>query len=138
MTVRIKRIYDEPSADDGFRVLVDRIWPRGISKERAKADVWLKEVAPSTQLRHWWNHDPEQIDEFTSRYRKELRDEKSTSAALAELREHITQNERAGTDTTLVYSAKDPELNQARVLADYLSDQLSPGNDHPPAPRSPS
>lgn len=143
MAVRIKRVYDDPSADDGFRVLVDRIWPRGITKERAKADLWLKEVAPSTQLRRWWNHDQKQADEFTRRYRAELAEDTVTNAALARLQEHIAQNERSGTNTTLVYSAKDPELNQARALDDYLADprsQVSAArrDDDPTAPRSPS
>ncbi|WP_022885636.1 DUF488 family protein [Glaciibacter superstes] len=143
MTIRIKRVYDDPSADDGFRVLVDRIWPRGITKERANADLWLKEVAPSTELRHWWNHDPEQIDEFTRRYRAELTADAGTNAALSELQDHVGQNERAGANTTLVYSAKDPELNQARVLADYLAGHPldHPADhpaDHPPGSASPA
>lgn len=142
MTVRIKRVYDAPSGNDGFRVLVDRIWPRGMTKERAKADLWLKEVAPSTQLRHWWNHDPKQVDEFTRRYRAELAEDSTTNAALARLQEHIAQNEHAGANTTLVYSAKDPELNQARALADYLADlraqaAADQGDDAPSAPPSP-
>ncbi|HWL60327.1 MAG TPA: DUF488 family protein [Microbacteriaceae bacterium] len=116
-TLRIKRIYDEAAADDGFRVLVDRLWPRGVSKERAELGLWLKEIAPSTELRNWWDHDPARLDEFTARYHAELDD----NPAVDELRE-VTATHPT---TTLLYGAHDPELNQARVLRDYLGGATS-------------
>lgn len=110
--VRIKRAYEQASADDGCRVLVDRLWPRGLSKERAELDEWLKDVAPSTELRTWWNHDPARMQEFALRYRAEL---DSNTDAVGALRALVD----AGV-TTLVYGAKDPQVNHARVLAEYL------------------
>src|ERR1700755_1754017 len=79
-TVRIARIYDEPSADDGRRILVDRLWPRGVSKERAHLDDWCKEIAPSTELRRWYGHDPDLFEEFSARYRAELSDGEQAEA----------------------------------------------------------
>jgi len=112
MDLRLARVYDPPGQDDGFRVLVDRVWPRGIRKEDAKADVWLKEAGPSTELRKWFGHDPERFDEFARRYRTEL----EGGAALAELREIVAEHPVV----TLLYGAKDTEHNQAVVLADVL------------------
>ncbi len=111
--VRIKRVYEEPAKSDGFRVLVDRIWPRGVSKEEADLDEWLKEVGPSTELRHWFGHDPVRFEEFAQRYRKELQD----SEALAELRAWVREHPVV----TLVYGAKDTEHNQAVVLRQLLT-----------------
>ena len=113
MDVRVKRVYAPPSADDGLRVLVDRIWPRGISKAAAAVDLWLKGVAPSTELRTWFGHDPERMAEFTARYRAEL----DANPAAAELRGLATDHDRI----TLVYSAHDERHNQAVVLAAYLA-----------------
>ena len=112
--MRIKRAYEAASASDGCRVLVDRLWPRGVSKERADLTEWLKEIAPSTALRTWWNHDPERMEEFALRYRAEL---DSNTEAVAQLRALVA----AGV-TTLVYGAKDPQVNHARVLAEYLQE----------------
>ncbi|WP_104166944.1 DUF488 domain-containing protein [Cryobacterium sp. N22] len=120
MSIRIKRIYDDAADDDGFRVLVDRLWPRGVTKERARLDAWLKEVAPSPELRTWWNHDPERIGEFAVRYRAELDDDPETMRAVTALRELAAH---ATGPTTLLYGAKDPVVNHARVLADYLGDK---------------
>ena len=106
--VQIKRVYETQAPDDGFRILVDRIWPRGLSKDRAAVDVWLREVGPSTELRRWFGHDPERFQEFATRYRAELKG----SPALAELRRLCAEHDRA----TLVYGAKDTEHNQAVVL----------------------
>ena len=117
MSVRIKRAYEEASASDGCRVLVDRLWPRGVSKERAQLDEWLKEVAPSPELRTWWKHDPEQMDEFALRYRAELAGKAETQAAVVQLRALAA----AGV-TTLIYGAKDPHVNHARILAEYLEE----------------
>ena len=112
--VRIKRAYEAAITSDGCRVLVDRLWPRGVSKERAELDEWLKDVAPSTELRTWWNHDPARMEEFALRYRAEL---DSNTEAVRALRALVD----AGV-TTLIYGAKDPHVNHARVLAEYLKE----------------
>lgn len=111
-TVRTKRVYDEALPEDGVRVLVDRVWPRGLSKEKVQADKWLKEAAPSTELRKWFGHDPEKWDEFRERYSMELDDK-------PELVEELRETMRSST-VTLLYSAKDTEHNQAVALRDYL------------------
>ena len=116
MIVQIKRIYDDAADGDGYRVLVDRLWPRGVTKERAQLDAWLKEIAPSPALRTWWKHDPEHQDEFAIRYRAELDGNPATMKAVIELRELAAQ----GGPTTLLYGAKDPEVNHAKILAQYL------------------
>src|ERR1700742_2164073 len=113
MTVRIQRVYDEPAADDGYRVLVDRLWPRGVSKQQAQLDEWLKDVAPSPELRTWFGHKPERFAEFKARYEAELR----TNPAVGELRELIKNEDTV----TLLYGARDPRINHAAVLRDYLS-----------------
>jgi uncharacterized protein YeaO (DUF488 family) len=107
-----KRIYDDPAAGDGFRVLVDRLWPRGVSKERAALDLWLKEIAPSTELRTWFHARTDAYEEFAARYKAELR----TNPAVDELR----RIERANPTVTLLYSVKDPVHNHAVILVDYL------------------
>nr|WP_167309735.1 DUF488 domain-containing protein [Terrimesophilobacter mesophilus] len=112
--VRIKRIYEDPAADDGYRVLVDRIWPRGVSKDRAKLDEWLKEAAPSTQLRTWFHHEEPKWDEFQSRYRAEL----DENEAVGDLRRILASQPVV----TLLYSARNEEENQAVVLRDYLTE----------------
>lgn len=114
MEIQIKRIYDEPSPDDDFRVLVDRLWPRGVSKERAALDLWDKDVAPSPELRTWWNHDPDSFDEFAERYRSEL----EAGDAPAALLEKAGAHDRL----TLLYAAHDPAVNHAAVLRDVLRD----------------
>lgn len=123
MGIQIKRVYDEPSAGDGTRVLVDRLWPRGVSKENARLDAWLKQIAPSPELRRWWNHDPARLDEFAVRYRAELDTAAETAAAVQELRALIGRDEETQTTTTLLYGARDPEVNHARILAEYLADK---------------
>ncbi|BCH25497.1 DUF488 domain-containing protein [Mesorhizobium sp. L-8-3] len=109
----LKRIYEPKSDDDGLRVLVDRLWPRGIRKQDAEIDLWLKDIAPSPELRQWFDHDPVRWSEFNRRYRAELLSKKE---ALAELREKAR-----GQTVTLVYAAKDVEHNQAVVLREVLS-----------------
>ena len=111
MKLMIKRVYEQPVAGDGKRILVDRLWPRGLSTAKARVDLWLKDIAPSTALRQWFGHDPEKWPEFRKRYRAELKD----NPALAELRDLS----RKGT-VTLVYSAKDELHNQAVVLRQVL------------------
>lgn len=112
MTIKIKRAYERPEAGDGFRVLVDRLWPRGVSKGSARLDLWLKEIAPSTPLRKWFGHDPKKWKEFRTRYMRELEEH---SNLVAELLEHAKKE-----TVTLVYGAKDEEHNDAVVLKDYL------------------
>jgi len=110
--VLIKRVYEPASADDGFRVLVDRLWPRGVSHERAALDLWLKEIAPSTELRVWYGHQQDRFAEFARRYGVEL----DANPAVDRLRGLIADH----AVTTLLYGAKTP-LNEAAVLADYLA-----------------
>ncbi len=110
--VRMKRAYEAPSEDDGARVLIDRLWPRGLSKERAAVDLWLKEIAPSTELRKWFNHTPELFPEFRDRYTAEIR---AHPEALAKLQQLAAE----GT-LTLVYSAHDSAHNDAVVLREIL------------------
>lgn len=107
--IRLKRVYENRSADDGFRVLVDRLWPRGLSKEKAKIDLWLKEIAPSTQLREWFGHDPEKWEEFQKRYKHELISQKV-------LIKQLKQLEKKHKTITLLFGAKDVLHNQAVVL----------------------
>lgn len=113
MNVAIKRIYDDPSADDGYRVLVDRLWPRGISKERAKLDEWLKEIAPSPELRVWFDHDPARFEEFAARYTAELDANEAVTRLQGSIKEHAA--------VTLLYAAHDPHVNHAAVLLAYLT-----------------
>lgn len=110
--IKIKRIYDDYAKEDGHRVLVDRIWPRGISKEKAKLDDWCKEIAPSSELRKWFNHKEDRFDEFRNRYKKEL---KKHEKDLKKLRE-IAQEKRL----CLLFGAKDKKRNQAVVLKEVL------------------
>lgn len=112
--LKLKRIYESPQASDGFRVLVDRVWPRGVSKDRAHIALWLKEVGPSTALRKWFGHDPRRWPEFQKRYRQELREK-------SELTERVAQLEKEHRVVTLVFSARDEERNQAVVLRDFLA-----------------
>jgi len=113
--VRVRRIYDDPAPDDGDRVLVDRLWPRGISKVRAALDEWCKEVAPSTGLRKWYAHDPAKYPEFRERYLAELRDE-DHAAALADLRARA-----AAGPLTLLTASRRADISEAAVLQDLLT-----------------
>jgi uncharacterized protein YeaO (DUF488 family) len=114
MSIGLKRAYEPPGAKDGKRILVDRVWPRGISKEELHLDGWYREIAPSTQLRKWFGHDPERWPEFQKRYLAELR--------RAALREPLDELAKLGkrSKVTLVFGARDEEHNQAIVLRDYL------------------
>ena len=112
MDVRVKRAYESASAEDGYRVLIDRLWPRGVSKQQAKLDEWDHELAPSRELREWFGHEPDRFPEFRRRYIDELR---ANRPRLSELRRRA----RTGT-LTLVYSAHDTEHNDAVVLAEVL------------------
>jgi uncharacterized protein YeaO (DUF488 family) len=110
--VQIKRIYDAPARSDGLRVLVDRVWPRGITKEAAALDFWIKEIAPSTELRKWFNHDPQRWTDFRLRYRRELR---KHAKELQELKAQAAKRR-----VTLLFGARDTEHNQAVVLREAL------------------
>jgi uncharacterized protein YeaO (DUF488 family) len=112
MSIQIKRVYATPEAADGKRILVDRLWPRGLTKERARVDLWLKDVAPSTELRKWFGHDPAKWVEFNRRYRVELTKNREAFSFL--------KAEVAGGPVTLVYSAKDEKHNEAVVLKALL------------------
>lgn len=110
--IQIKRIYDPPENTDGFRILVDRLWPRGIKKEAANIDVWLKAVAPSNNLRKWFNHETDKWEKFSEAYQLELKN----SEAMKELIQYVKPPKRV----TLLYAAKDEEHNQAIVLKKFL------------------
>jgi uncharacterized protein YeaO (DUF488 family) len=110
--VRVKRIYEPPDAGDGYRVLVDRLWPRGVSRERARLDQWARELAPSDELRRWFGHDPARFNEFRSRYLTELR---GHAEEVAELRQRASSG-----PLTLLYAARDEQHNEAVVLAELL------------------
>jgi uncharacterized protein YeaO (DUF488 family) len=111
--IKIKRIYESAAEEDGFRILVDRLWPRGIKKETAKMDMWLKEIAPSNELRKWFSHDPEKWEEFKKKYAKEL-------AAKQPLLKEIRQIEKEKGTVTLLYSARDVGHNNAVALRAVL------------------
>lgn len=112
MSVRAKRAYEPPEDGDGYRVLVDRLWPRGVSRDDARIDEWSKDVAPTTDLRKWFGHDADRFDAFRERYRAELDGSEALEHLRALVREHPV--------VTLVYGAKDGEHNQAVVLAEAL------------------
>jgi len=111
--IKIKRAYEKPSKDDGYRILADRLWPRGISKNKARIDSWLKEISPSSELRKWFSHDLEKWNEFKKRYRMELKNQK-------ELLQKIKEIEKENGVVTLVYAAKDERHNSAVLLLDEL------------------
>jgi uncharacterized protein YeaO (DUF488 family) len=113
MNIKIKRVYEPPDRADGTRVLVDRLWPRGVTKAKAGVDLWLKDVAPSTELRKWFGHDPGKWVKFKSRYRAEL---KNNDEQVALLRKEIVKG-----PATLVYGARDEEHNAAVVLQEFLN-----------------
>lgn len=114
--VDIKRVYEQAADEDGVRILVDRLWPRGVSKERAALSGWLKDVAPSPDLRRWWHHDPDRFEDFARRYCIELDDNPALEDLLSIAREHDR--------TTLVYAAKNPAVNHALILRDYVRQAL--------------
>ena len=112
MTIRLKRVYEKPEKVDGFRILVDRLWPRGLTKEKAALDLWLKELAPSTELRKWFGHDPKKWKSFRRRYLTELKNREDELGL-------IKSKAREGT-VTLLYGARDQEHNEAVVLKQLL------------------
>ena len=121
MQVRIKRVYEEPDAHDGLRVLVDRFWPRGLSKSQAKVDLWLREIAPSTELRKWFGHDPAKWTEFQRRYCAELH---RNSEQVRLLRQELHKG-----PVTLLFGAKDVHHNEAVVLEEILKQQVRPAGE---------
>lgn len=110
--INIKRVYEQPDKKDGIRILVDRLWPRGLTKEKARVDLWLKDIAPSTDLRKWFAHDPGKWKEFSKRYQQEL---KENTGQVVLLKEQIKRGK-----ITLVYAAKDEEHNDALVLREWM------------------
>jgi uncharacterized protein YeaO (DUF488 family) len=117
--IEIERIYNNPAEDNGnsFRILIDRLWPRGLSKEKVKIDLWLKDVAPSSSLRKWFSHDEKKWDEFKSRYFKEL--EENGSESISTVLEKGTKG-----SITLLYGAKDEKFNNAVALKEYLEHKI--------------
>lgn len=112
MNLHLKRIYEPQEKEDGFRILVDRLWPRGLTKQKAAIDLWLKDIAPSTELRKWFAHDPEKWKEFQKKYKAELKENKEAVAILKDYLERGT--------VTLLYAAKDEEHNEAHVIKEYV------------------
>jgi uncharacterized protein YeaO (DUF488 family) len=110
--IRLKRVYDKPSRSDGLRILVERLWPRGLTKDRAKVDIWLRDVAPSAALRKWFGHDPARWEEFQRKYRQELRQAGDVLKLL-----HYRASEGP---VTFVYAASDPQRNSALLLKEFL------------------
>ena len=116
--LRVKRIYEPASDDDGARILVDRLWPRGVSRKEAQVDIWHKDIAPSAELRKWFGHDPQKWEEFKSRYFLELDNKPEVVTKLLPTADEETQ-------LTLLFSAKDPNFNNAAALKEYLEDKLA-------------
>jgi uncharacterized protein YeaO (DUF488 family) len=114
--IRVKRVYEQPSNQDGFRILVDRLWPRGMRKSEARFDLWMKEIAPENKLRKWFSHDPEKWEEFRKCYLKELEQKEEY---VQELLEKAREK-----DLTLLYAAKDEIFNNTTVLKEYLESRL--------------
>jgi uncharacterized protein YeaO (DUF488 family) len=113
VSIVVKRVYDQPSSSDGYRVLVDRLWPRGLSHAVAQLDLWLRDVAPTTALRRWYDHEPERWPEFQRRYAKELEGHGPLLDLLVDIERHRNR-------LTLLFAARDRERNEAQVLADVL------------------
>lgn len=114
--LKTKRVYEEPSEDDGYRILTERLWPRGVSKERAALDQWMKSIAPSHYLRKWFDHDPDKWEEFKERYRRELFGSEAVNEMLEIIKNHET--------VTMVYASKDENYNSTVLLKDFLEDLL--------------
>lgn len=112
MNITIKRVYEAPEKSDGIRILIDRLWPRGVSKEKAKLELWLKDIAPSTKLRKWFGHDPDKWQEFQKKYAEELN---QNSEQVEKLQDMLKKGK-----VTLVFGAKDEQHNDAVVVKEYL------------------
>ncbi len=120
MPVKIKRAYEEKSDGDGVRILVDRLWPRGKSKEELAVDHWMKQAAPSPDLRKWFDHDPDKFDEFKEKYKDELHNDEDKQEALEEMKRIVKEEKK---DVSLIFGAKDEEHNHAIVLKEILDRQ---------------
>jgi uncharacterized protein YeaO (DUF488 family) len=120
-TIRLRRVYEPPAPEDGVRILVDRLWPRGISRERAAIDEWMKDIAPSPELRNWFCHKPERFEEFTAAYEQELAADPVRRGLADRLLAMATRQ-----NVTLVYAARDPVHNHAVVLQRWLNRQIRP------------
>jgi uncharacterized protein YeaO (DUF488 family) len=116
MIINVKRIYEPYSESDGYRILVDRLWPRGMKKEDARIDKWLKEIAPSTELRKWYNHEPEKWDQFRQKYHAELDKSVALDGLLSDLNQHKT--------VTFLFSSREEKINHAVVLKQFIMDHL--------------
>ena len=119
MNIQIKRIYDAPEAADGFRILVDRVWPRGVSREKAALKEWDKMIAPSSELRKWFGHDPSRYEEFRKRYWKELEDNPETESFITLIRQQLDEG-----PVTLLFGAKYREQNQAGGLREFVGENI--------------
>lgn len=119
MAIKIKRVYEDPAIEDGVRILVDRLWPRGVSKEEAELDEWLKEIGPSTELRKWFNHDSSKFEQFKKKYQEELKSGDSKEA-FEKLKGIVKDNNEK--QITLLFAAKNKKENQAVVLKEILND----------------
>lgn len=119
MDIQLKRVYEMPEESDGFRILTDRLWPRGMSKEKAALGIWAKDVAPSPELRKWFGHDPAKYEEFRKRYRKELEENPAAENFISLVKKELEKGR-----VTLLYGARDAEHNQAVVLKDFLNEIL--------------
>src|SRR2546422_6472141 len=117
--IKVKRIYDEPGTEDGYRILVDRLWPRGLSKDKAKMDLWLKEISPSDELRKWFSHDPQKWKSFQKRYAKEL-----SSEERQDLLKRIREIEREKGTITLLFSTREERYNNAVALSNVLKPKV--------------
>lgn len=120
MAIQLKRIYEEADEEDGHRVLVDGVWPRGMAKDKAKVDEWSRDVAPSKQLRQWFSHDPEKFDEFKEQYKQEVQQNTGQAEALEQLKKTVREHHK---QVTLVFAAKEETYNHARVLKEILDRQ---------------
>ncbi len=118
MDIRIKRAYDPPAKSDGRRILVDHMWPRGVRKDTAQIEDWMRDISPSTPLRKWFNHDPEKWPEFKKRYFKELADKKALVNRIIEMTDEVA--------VTLIYAAKETRYNNAVALKEYLETRVKP------------
>lgn len=117
--IKLKRVYDDPQENDGYRILVDRLWPRGVKKEDLPYDLWSKAISPSNDLRKWFDHDPDKFDQFKSAYKKELLENEKMDEFVETIKEELK-----GQDVTLLYAAKDVEKNHAIILKEFLNEQV--------------
>src|SRR5699024_11377838 len=124
MTVKLKRVYEEEANDDGKRILVDRVWPRGVSKEKANLYEWLKEIGPSKELRQWFNHDPDTFQEFKKKYKAELQDGEQKASY-----DKLKAIQKENSTITLIFPAKNKENNKAQVLKEMLEAHPSDENN---------